>query len=168
MTAEETNYKLNNRAFIDKLQNAFMERIILSLDTEPAFNITTVPFKFDYSLFVTLITSKGNYTVITSATSDGMETFWIEEVKKVPEGNKVTEIDSLLKGIQFEVMKGFKYPFKVSLQLGTRDLFLYCGEIYDNIDGTLRYTFNDEMLLVFDSVQEAMKLERLFSACTEA
>jgi hypothetical protein len=154
MTAEE---------FVDKIQGAFIDRMLLLLDTEPTFNKTVVPFKFDYSFLVTLITNKGAFRIISAATFNGTETFWIEQVEEKLVGNKVIEIGSNIQSIKLKTAKDFQHPFKMSIEFDNKEIFLFCGEIYDDIDGSLKYNLNDEMIFVFDERQEAMRFEKLIN-----
>jgi len=160
MSTEEVNIKENVERFVGILQDSFVDKIVLSLDVQPTFNKVAVPFQFDYSYFAIIVTDKGNFRVIAAATSEGTETFWIEQVEEILEGDKVIEISSSIRGIRLETAKGFQYPFKMSIEFDNKEIFLYCGEIYDNADETLKYNFNDEMILVFHETQEAMKFEK--------
>ena len=161
MKAEENIYKANIQGFLDKMQNAFVEKIVLSLDTEPGFETVTIPFTFRYAYFATIITDQGGFKIMTSISSDGVETFWIKEEAGFVGEVMTIEINSTLKSILSETTKRSKYAFKLAFQFDNEELFIYCGEIYDNGDGTNIYRVNDEMLLVFDSRQEAMKFEAL-------
>lgn len=163
MTTEEVNFEANVQGFVDKLQDAFVDRIILSLDTQPTFDKDAVPFQFDYSFFALIVTNKGNFKIIAASTSNGTETFWIEQVEEISEVDKVIEIGSGIKSIQLETAKDFNHPFKLSIRFDSKEILLYCGEIYDDVDGTIKYNINDEMILVFDERQEAMNFETLIN-----
>ena len=157
---EELNYKANFETVL-QLQNAFIDKVILSLDTDQTFDFNSVPFSFEYSFSASLITDKGNFKITTSQTSLGSDTFWIDTNENNSETGKVKIINSIVKNVFLEVYKESKYPFKMVFELEKATLLLYCGEIYDTSNGKLDYKVNDEMLLVFDDIQESQKFEVL-------
>lgn len=131
------------------------------LDEEPTFDLSTVPFQFEYSFSAILITEKVNYRIMPMMTSIGLETFWIDQVEKEDSNGKILEVDSVAKAIHFENEKDFSYPFKMSLLFDNREFFLYCAEIYEGNEGCLQYKTNNEMLLAFNDRKEAMEFEEL-------
>jgi hypothetical protein len=157
MTKEDESIQLS----VEKLQSAFVDRIVLSLDTQPTFNKVAVPFQFDYSFFVTIVSNKGKFKIFSAATSDGTETFCIEKVEDILEINKIVEIGSTIASIESEIFTDFRHPYKMVILFQNTEIFLYSGEIYDNFDGILKYNINDEMLLVFYDRQEAKKFENM-------
>lgn len=77
MTKEDIIYRDNLQYFIDTIKDAFIEGIRFAIDTNPTFDPKAIPFNFKYCYSVTIITDKGNFCIHTSATSSGIETFWI-------------------------------------------------------------------------------------------
>jgi hypothetical protein len=164
MTTEEINFKTNNELFVDRLKNASIHKIILLTDTEPEFDLDVVPFSFEYSFSAIVITNHGYYKIFPAATSSGFETFWTEEVEQAYNGyGKVQEINSIPDAVYFESEQGFDYPFKLTLQFVDKAIYLYCGEIYNDSDGRLKYNIYDEMILAFDNKTEARKFEQLIN-----
>ncbi|MCX6262928.1 MAG: hypothetical protein NTZ47_00090 [Bacteroidetes bacterium] len=157
---EELNYKVNCETVL-QLQNAFIEKVILSLDTNPTFDPKSIPFSFEYSFSASLITNKGNFNIITSQTSEGSDTFWIDTFENNNEIGKDKIIRSNVKNVFFEAFKESKYPFKLVFELEKSILIFYCGEIYNESNGKVNFKVNDEMLLVFEDMQESQKFETL-------
>jgi hypothetical protein len=163
MTTEETNYKANVEDFINKLNGTYVDKIIFSLDKEPVFDVNAVPFHFEYSIDVFFLTQKGNYKVTSAQTSEGTETFWIEQVGQITDNDKELVVNSVVKNVHLERASNISYAFKMSIQFENKEFYLYCGEIYDDVDNSLQYNIYDEMLLAFDSKPEAMKFESLIN-----
>src|SRR5690349_7042117 len=115
MKREQVNFKANVEEFLDKIQYTFVDRVILSLEKQPSFDKVAVPFKFDYSFFAIIVTEKSNFKVIAAATTEGMETFWIEQFEGNPKGDKAIEIGSTIKSIELGTAWDFQYPFKMSI-----------------------------------------------------
>jgi hypothetical protein len=163
MTTEEVNTEANNQWFVDELKGAFANRIVLALDLEPSFNKDEVPFQFEYSSFLYIVTDKGNFRILNSQTDDTTCTFWTQQVDDMPGGNKIIEVESTVNSIELKTARGSRYPFKLAIRFENREVFIYCAEIYETWDDTLRYVPGDEMFLVFDKQEEAMKFETLIN-----
>ena len=161
MTTEETNYKKNLDSFVDKVRMSIIDKIVFSLDGEPAFDVDIVPFNFRYSFSATLVTDRGNFQIFPATTSGGFETFWTEQLAQPDESEESESINSIIKAIHFETRGDFIVPFKMTIQFDQSELLLYCAEIYEDEDGALFYKTYDEMLFVFDNKQEAEKFEQL-------
>ena len=158
---EELNFKANYELALHELQHAFVEKIALSIETNPTFDFKVLPFRFEYSFFAILFTNKGNFKIIPAQASSGENTFWIQLIKNFEETTKTIHLNSFIKNIYSEIAKESRYIFKIVFEFETAELFLYCGEIYDTTNETLDYRVNDEMILVFHDKKEAQKFEDL-------
>ena len=155
--------KINIQTFKDNLQNAFVDKLILCLDSKPTFNKAVIPFSFDYAFYVILVTNRGNFKISSSATFDGTETFWTEKVGNIVEESFFVSINSLIKSIQLDNVKDCKVPARLFLRFDNRDLFIYCAEIYDRLDGSVDYILNDEMILVLYDKTDTPTLDALLN-----
>jgi hypothetical protein len=161
MTTEELNYAQKLQYFKAEIIGSTIFKVVLSIDEQPAFDLSRIPFQFEYSYFTTLITSSGNFTILPSLVSDSYETFWIEIAEKEPAGNKAININSIVKGANFKCTSSFALPYKIIIELEAMELLLYCGDIYEAPDKSLTYKGYDEMILVFRDKREGEKFERL-------
>jgi hypothetical protein len=96
-------------------------------------------------------------------TSEGFETFWTEQLEQPENNGEFENINSIIKAIHFETIKGFTLPFKMTIQFEQSELLLYCAEIYEDTHRTLRCKAYDEMLLLFDNKQDAARFEQLIN-----
>lgn len=158
---EELSYTNNIKLFSNILLNTHLQKIILHIDTNPTFKQSKIPFNFYYTCSVTLITHDQCLKIYCSMTSAGYDTFWAEIIKKPEVDGEVLVVNSRIIDIHFSSRNKLEFPFKLTIELEKKKLFLYCAEIYPTSNGNLKYLSNDEMLLVFEDEKEALKFEDL-------
>ena len=162
MTLERLNYSDNFQTFIDTIKDSFVECIYFNVDTNPTFDKKAVPFHFLYCYSVSIVSDKGNFDIHTAMTDSGVETFWILPSKEVKTSSNFFQVYS--KVISLDTKTGYDdYPFKIKLEFEKNKVLLYCGELYDKIDGEIDYKINDEMILAFQNEIDAQEFERIIN-----
>ncbi len=156
------NYKNNLQRFIDGVKDSFVESISFDLDINPTFDKKAIPFEFIYCYSIRIKTEKENYNIITSMTDCATETFWIFKSAEVKNFSKHLEVNSKIKSIESKYGTD-NYAFKIRIEFENRNLFIYCGEVYDTTDNTFDFRINDEMILVFENEKYAETFESLVS-----
>jgi hypothetical protein len=160
MTHKSIAYKNNLESFIKTLENAFVSRIIYDIDSNPTFDIRNLPFDFLYCNSVSLITEKGNFSVSTFMTSEGVYGLWTLSNAEIDQSKSHILVESTIRNIT--IRQGIdNLPCKMSIKFDTKNIILYSGEIYDRQDDKYDYKINDEMILAFDDEKQASIFENL-------
>lgn len=166
MTLEQNAYKNNLEQFSKKVGNKTVDKLLLSLDANPDFDIIQIPFHFEYANLIEFRNDALIGTLRTSMTSNGFETFsTLNHSEKSIKSYKEIIIGEKLMSMNFESISGFDYPYKLTLTFIDKKLFIYCGDIYKNDNSGLEYKVYDEMLLFFDQEIDAMNFERHIKLC---
>jgi len=160
---EYINTKANNKFLVEALEGSLLDKILLMLDLNPTFSISKVPFQFEYCLSLCFVTDKGNYLLVPSMTSNGIETFWSTTPETYPKPNKEILFSKIIKQVKFKSSQKELYPYKLTIVFDEGELQLICGEIYDDWNDKLKYSIYDEMILLFPSRLEALKFEKLIT-----
>lgn len=158
MKPEREEYQKNVSDFIQKLQNSIIISIGYDIDSNPTYDKESIPFKFKYCYSVKINTSSGNFSLRTSQTEKGFDSFWLEEVQ----GNNFSFdqiINEKVESARF-VNSNDDYPFKIEIDFENKTLFFYSGEIYDTFQEKLDFRINDEMILIFENKNDAESFEK--------
>lgn len=161
---EVEEYKQNVELFRRMIKGQKILSILFEPGLNPTFDVTLVPFRFDYAHSVIVEAELGSFIVSTSMNSEGFETFWISEKAGASLSEFQTiSIDSV--AAEVEVYIEHEYAYGFCFHVGLKRMYLYAGEIYDRADGTLDYKIQDEMILVFQDEQDATAFTHLAGCC---
>lgn len=167
MKGDIINYRNNLQDFINSVKNSFVERISFDIDINPTFDKQNIPFEFKYCNSIRISTDKESFDVNTSITNNAVETFWIFESTGVKNFSRHLEVNSIVNDIEFE-NGAANYAFKIKIEFANSKLFIYSGEVYDNMNNTLDYVINDEMILVFENEKDAEIFETIINKRTNS
>ena len=159
MSDEKLNYRNNVLGVIDKLRNTSIEEIYYEFDNDPTFDQDRIPFKFYYCYSILIVTKSEVFKVHTSGTDSGLDTFWISAETELIFSPNYIKIDSPANEIHVEYRND--YAFKITIELNRSKLIIYCGEIYDAVDGGFRCVLQDERIFVFQDETDANIFEKL-------
>lgn len=162
MLKESKIFKDNLSSFLETINNAYFEYIDCDIDDAPQFDKKSLIFDFVYCNSITMITSQGNFTVQTVTDSEGSDTFWIVPTKAKVKSDLRIEIRSSLLQSDFTESK-YKLPYKLRFKFNNIVVLLYAAEIYDTWTNGCDYKANDEMILLFQNEQDAIKFEGLLN-----
>ena len=160
MPKESKFFKENLRSFLETITNAYVEYIDCAIDNAPQFDRKSLPFDFIYCNSISIVTSKGNFTVQTATDSKGLDTFWIVSIKDNVSPDLRIEIRSNLLHTDFTESK-YKLPYKLRFKFYNTVVLLYAVEIYATGTTLCDYKINDEMILLFQNEEDATLFEAL-------
>lgn len=162
----DKDYKNNLESFLTKMQGAFVEKLSFKIDSKPTFDKAVLSFDFQYCFSIVFTVDETNYSLRTAMTSDAVDTFWIETVETTEGYDLVKVIQSKIKAISCE--NGYNdLPYKMRIEFESFAIDILAAEIYDLADGYYDYKINDEMLLVFESENEAKKFEAVVNLAVD-
>jgi hypothetical protein len=153
-----SSFKDNLQAFVVTMQGAVIEKVVYKEDKLPTFDKDNLPFQFKYCYSITLGTDKGSFLVHSTMTSSGIETFWIDLTDRSEIEGSVRSLNSKVEDIIAKDGYGGE-AYKLSIKHGNGILIVFAAEIYVQADGGYNIKPNDEMILVFEDKEEAVRFE---------
>jgi hypothetical protein len=158
--SEVSNYQQNIKDFQEFIRNACIEKVTFDEDLNPTFDKGTLPFTFKYCFSATFHTNQGNYKLHTSQTSEALDVLWAKPIETLGRITSEKYINEKIKESSCET--GYdQWIYKLTIEFDNCVLLFYAAEVYDTIEGKYEIKINDEMLLVFESISEARKLDAI-------
>ena len=147
-TREQISYEENINSFVKTLNGQVLKRLTFFLDLEPTFDISKIPFSFNYARQLIIHSDKANYYLQTTQTSSAIETFWVsaDSFDKNEQPDLTLEINEVIQNIKTE--KGLDdYCYKIILTTQKNTWTFMSADFYDTNDGTVDFKINDEMII---------------------
>ena len=137
-----------------------MRKVLFDVDKKSTFNLSSVPFQFLYCSQVLFDTEETPYRILTSQASTGLDTIWTDRnIGKLDSVFEEWNINSHARVVSVDVKHN--YAYKIHLEFNSQHLLLIAGEIYEQIDKSLNYKIQDEMIMAFKDVENAKIFEQL-------
>lgn len=160
MDVDACKYMTDLSELFRKVEGSYVEELTLIIDKKPTFDQARLGILFEYWHSVKIITNSSCFWIQPNEVSSGLNAFRLTEASEDDRSfDKSIKIHSVLSSLSIQSgLDGL--PFKLVLNFGDKEIYMYQADIYDQEDGSVDYKMNDEMILVFYNHKDASQFER--------